>query len=146
MQPVVAILEDNPARVQVMRAVLQEVLPEFEFRFYPNAPEMLAWLDEALGRVVFISLDHDLDSVVPREEQAFDPGCGRDVADYLAARPPVCPVIVHTSNNEAAPGMLDVLHESGWRATRVYPRDGINWIRSDWAADLRELLARGWIF
>jgi len=71
-----------------MRPVLTEVLPQFDHLFFANALEMLNWLETDLGRAVFISLDHDLDSVVPVKMQAFDPGCGLDVADYLAAKSP----------------------------------------------------------
>ena len=147
MTPAVAILEDHPDRVTAMQAVLAEVLPGVECHFFPGAPEMLAWLrDEGgLARAVLISLDHDLDSVVPVHLQHRDPGCGRDVADWLASQPAVCPVVVHTTNEQAAPGMMRVLRERGWPVWRVYPRDGHAWIGTDWASDLRDLIRRGWI-
>jgi tryptophanyl-tRNA synthetase len=83
--PAVAILEDDPERVEHMRRVLKATLPTCEQRFFAAAPDMIAWLAEHLVRVVLISLDHDLDSIVPIAQQATDPGCGRDVADWIAA-------------------------------------------------------------
>ncbi|HET6250134.1 MAG TPA: cyclic-phosphate processing receiver domain-containing protein [Tepidisphaeraceae bacterium] len=142
----VVILEDNPARIALMDPILSEILPQFDHRFFANAPDMIAWLAGNLARVVFISLDHDLDSVVPVSLQAFDPGCGLDVVDCLAKFPPVCPVIVHTSNADAGMTMLFRLRDAGWFASRVYPRDGMDWIAGDWAHDIRALVERRWIF
>lgn len=143
---VVAILEDDPRRVDAMRPVLEELLPACDHVFIANAPDMIRWLGENLWSCVLISLDHDLDSVVPRERQAFDPGCGRDVADFLAKSPPVCPVIVHTTNYDASLGMMRVLGETGWPLRRVYPCDDLAWIARDWAADVRQLIEHGLVF
>jgi hypothetical protein len=95
--------------------------------------------------VVFISLDHDLDSVVPREQQAYDPGCGRDVSDWIAAQIPICPVFVHTSNENASVAMLCALNDAGWPTRRSYLCGGMSWIETDWADDLRAFLRDGWI-
>ena len=145
LQPAVAILEDDPQRVEHMRRVLKATLPTCELRFFAAAPDMIRWLSEHLVRVVFISLDHDLDSVVPRTSQPTDPGCGRDVADWLAAQMPICPVFVHTSNQDASVGMMRVLLETGWPTHRVYPRSDIGWVSIEWADDLRAHLRDGWI-
>jgi hypothetical protein len=84
LRPAVAILEDDPLRVGHMRRVVKSMLPTCERRFFAEAPDMITWLAEHLVRVVFVSLDHDLDSVVPLSQRINDPGCGRDVADWLA--------------------------------------------------------------
>jgi len=146
MNPSVVILEDNPARTALMRPVLSEILPQFEHLIFANAPEMIEWLRDGLVHVVFMSLDHDLDSVVPVHEQPFDPGCGLDVVDYLLKQSPVAPVIVHTSNDSAGSSMLFRLRDAGWFASRVYPRNGMGWITTDWASDIRAMVKRGWIF
>ena len=145
LRPAVAILEDDPARVEPMRRVLKATLPTCERRFFAAAPDMVAWLAENLVRVVFISLDHDLDSVVPRTRQRRDPGCGRNVADWIAGQIPICPVFVHTTNEDASVGMMWVLRESGWPVHRVYPRSDLEWITCEWADDLRAHLRDGWI-
>jgi hypothetical protein len=144
-RPAVAILEDDPQRVELMRGVLKVTLPTCERRFFAAAPDMVEWLCEHLVRVVFISLDHDLDWVVPRALQSCDPGCGRDVADWLAAQMPICPVFVHTSNQDASVGMMRVLAESGWPTHRVYPAPDLTWVTTYWAADLNAYLRDGWI-
>jgi NAD+-processing family protein with receiver domain len=64
-----------------------------------------------LAEVAPISLDHDLPLPIELDGRRSDPGTGRMVADYLAYQPPVCPVIVHSSNDHFAPGMLMVLLE-----------------------------------
>jgi hypothetical protein len=145
LKPCVVILEGNPARIELMKPVLAEVLPQFEHVFFKTAPEMIAWLDEGLARAVFISLDHDLDSVVPVYLQPFDPDCGQDVVEYLACKPSVCPVIVHTANTGAGWSMLHALRNADWIVSRVYPSDGMNWILTDWASDIRAYVRRGLI-
>ena len=138
MQSFVAILEDNSDRLKEMRACLSELLPSYEHVYFDNASSMVAWFEEHLAQVVLISLDHDL----PTDG---DYGTGRQVADYLAPRPPICPVIVHTSNEFFAPGMIRVLKDGGWPTLRVYPHSDHNWVRRGWAEQINKLASGGWI-
>ena len=85
-----------------------------------------------------ISLDHDLD---PEEGVTTDPGTGWDVAKYLAALPPVCPVIIHTSNGERGEWMMGEFDLGGWRSVRVPPL-GDDWIEHDWRLIVRRLLKK----
>jgi hypothetical protein len=98
---VVAILEDDPGRAGAMRAVLASL--GVEHVIHDSAAAMNEWLAANLAKVRLLSLDHDLG---PSREHAdggrLDPGIGREVADFLAARAPSCPVIVHSSNGPAA--------------------------------------------
>lgn len=139
MPNAVAILEDNAERLEEMRACLAKVLPGLEQVYFDNAFLMIEWLKAHLAQVVLISLDHDLPT---------DPDCGtgRDVADFLAGLPPTCPVIVHTSNEYFAPGMMQVLGEAQWPTARVYPHNDHNWIRCDWADQIRQFTGSAWIF
>src|SRR5215472_6406189 len=84
----ILILEDTAARVAEMRAVMLDLLPEFELIVFDNVPDLLAWMEENLAHVALICLDHDLGPTRKRDEQPFDPGIGRDVVDVLAMRPP----------------------------------------------------------
>jgi hypothetical protein len=118
----VVILDDTAARITEMRKVLAEVLPAFEVVEFDNAPDCLDWLSTGLADAALLCLDHDLGPTrEPREAGGprFDPGIGRDVADALAMFPPVCPVIVHSSNSLSVLGMLRVLSESGWPCSAV---------------------------
>ena len=103
---------------------------------------MLAWLRDHLERAPIIALDHDLGPSRLRDGERFEPGIGRDVADYLATRAPVCPVVIHSSNSPAADGMQFCLEAAGWTVTRVYPCDDLAWIERDWLAELRRFLKR----
>jgi hypothetical protein len=133
----VAVLEDNAGRLAEMRACLAEVLPQHEAVFFDNADEMIAWLKEHLPEVMLISLDHDLPLWQLRDGQQVDPGAGRMVADYLSTLEPTCPVIIHSSNENSAPGMMRVLHDAGWPHHRVYPCDDNQWIRNAWIGEIR---------
>ena len=140
----VAILEDDPNRIAAMRACLTESLPGIEVVVFEHAQEMIAWLDQHLGEVVLISLDHDL-PLRDHEDQTLDCGTGRQVADYLALTPPTCPVIVHSSNGFSAPGMCFALKDAGWPCSRVYPCDDTAWIASVWAEQVGKYICDGWI-
>ena len=131
-------LEDDPRRAEAMRAALEPLDDGLHFLVFDNAPDTLRWLADHLAQVALISLDHDLGPTRSRKEGAFDPGSGRDVVDWLATQAPTCPVIVHTSNHLAAPGMELALRWAGWRRFRVVPFSDLEWVQTSW----REVLAR----
>ena len=102
--PTSSILEDDPGRMIAFRKALAGL--SFEVVIMDNAPDMIEWLDTGLARAVLICLDHDLGPSRLRDGTRFEPGSGRDVADWLAARPARCPVVVHSANGSAVPSML----------------------------------------
>jgi hypothetical protein len=132
--------------VEATRLVLRALLPDFLLVSFDNVPDFLDWIDQHLAEVALICLDHDLGPTRLRDGERFDPGIGRDAADVLAMQPPVCPVIIHSSNSIAVPGMLRVLRESGWTCSAVMPSDDLRWIDTDWRQELTDYLQRGWIF
>jgi hypothetical protein len=140
MYSTVAILDDEPDRLTAMVAILAEQFPVLRIATFDNAPEMVSWLEDHLQECALICLDHDLGPNRKRGEETFDPGIGRDVADWLATNDPVCPVIVHTTNTLAAPGMIAVLDEAGWKTDRVLPYDDIAWIGEAWIQAVHEAL------
>lgn len=115
-----------------MAGVLRQHLATSKCVFFDNAPDMVAWLCEHLSEVSAISLDHDLGPNRKREGCCFDPGTGRDVADYLATRQAQCPVIIATTNSMARPGMAMSLEDAGWRCQSVVPCDDLWWIEAAW--------------
>lgn len=95
-----------------MRECVAGELPPHELVAFDNADEMIVWLEDHLGEVALISLDHDLPLMQARDGVRVDAGDGRMVANWLAARTPCCPII-HTSNQNFAPGMMRVLRDGG---------------------------------
>ena len=144
MSQSVAILEDDAGRVLAMRDCLAELLPGVQVVVFDHAERMVEWLDSHLGEVVLISLDHDL-PVRRVGDMMVDCGTGRRVADFLASLQPTCPIIVHSSNNDCAPGMLRTLRDARWPVSRVYPSDGDVWVRAEWAQQVRAYVRDGWI-
>jgi hypothetical protein len=110
--------------------------PEFEANVFRNSPDMIGWLREHLLRIRLLSLDHDLGPNQLKEGNTFDPGTGRDVADFLATQTPQCHVILHTTNRLAAPGMQRVLNESGWTVSQVVPYGDLDWISERWITEV----------
>ncbi len=70
----------------------------------------------------------------------LDPGSGVVVAEYLANEPAACPVVIHTTNTNAAESMKSALGAAGWRTRRVAPFDDMNWIESDWLFCMRRAI------
>src|SRR5437016_2439400 len=99
-----------------MRRLLARELPHLNVVIFDASADMIEWLERWLPDTVLISLDHDL---LPRRPAIGDEsmkvvGTGREVADFLATYPCVCPVIVHSSNTHAVPGMIRELRETRW--------------------------------
>lgn len=134
----IAVLDDDPRRIQAMDAQAKAL--GLEAVFFTNAPDMVAWLQSSLGGVSLISLDHDLGPNWKLPEGEFNPGDGRDVADWLATQEPQCPVLVHSANWGPAEGMLFALERSGWAAQKVFPFNDLEWISVDWSGKVHALL------
>ena len=101
---------------------------------------MIAFLEDNLSDTIVLSLDHDLDLKPGDEGRWIDPGTGRDLANFLAVHVPSCPVIIHTSNGDAAVGMQMVLHDSGWQTHRVLPMEDTEWIHGPWFRSIRKAI------
>lgn len=136
----IAILEDNVERQQVMRECLADRFTMFDIRFFDVAAEIIGFLDTHLTDTLVIALDHDLELKTGPDGRCRDPGTGRDVANFLAAKKPVCPIIIHTSNSDAAIGMQMVLKDSGWKVRRVMPMNDTQWIIDEWFPTLRRAI------
>jgi NAD+-processing family protein with receiver domain len=132
------LLEDNADRVERFSATLRRIDPGLHMRLWRNAWAMIREVELLLPFAQLISLDHDLD---PEDGEIADPGTGWDVAKYLAARRPACPVIVHTSNGERAAWMCGEFEGGGWKYERVAPL-GDDWIERDWRHAVRRMLQR----
>jgi hypothetical protein len=90
--------------------------------------------------IIAIGLDNDLELIRNGEGRLLDPGCGREVAEYLAGRTPICPVVIHTTNSDAAVGMERVLGEAKWTTYRVTPHGDLEWIGSEWFRAIRRAI------
>lgn len=142
MSSTIAILDDEPDRIREMRRCLLGCEPQCDLVTFDNAPDMIAWLTKHLEDAALICLDHDLGPNRVRNGEVFDPGTGRNVADYLATRGPTCPVLIHTTNSLAAPGMAMALDEAGRKHCRVVPYNDLEWVREAWVVDVREVLGK----
>lgn len=138
----IAVLEDDARRREAMERLLSEHFPRYSAVFFDNAPDMIAWLSAHLPQTALLCLDHDLGPNLLRGGEAFDPGTGRDVVNHLCRFAPTCPVIVHTSNYLAAPGMLMALEAAGWKAARAVPFDDLVWLTREWLPLVRDRLER----
>src|SRR5262245_23126336 len=136
----IVILEDNKDRQAVMRACIADRFYSFEPHIFDGAEETIRFLEAHLADTIVISLDHDLELKPGPDGRCFDPGTGREVADFLAGKTPVCPVIIHTTNSPAASGMELVLQDAGWKTRRVVPFDDMRWIETDWFFAMRRAL------
>jgi CheY-like chemotaxis protein len=136
----IVILEDNEDRQAAMRRCLEDRFYQFESRFFDDAAAMIAFLEKNLSDTIVISLDHDLEMRSGPKGGTADPGTGRQVADFLAQKSPVCPVIIATTNSAAALGMELTLQEAGWQTRRVLPFNDLEWIPTEWFRSVRRAI------
>jgi len=133
----IAILEDNLERLAIMRSWLADRFYMYDAHFFDESAELIRFFDDYLSECLVIALDHDLEMKPGQNGRCIDCGTGREVADYLANKNPVCPIIIHTTNADAAVGMQMVLKDAGWQTRRVIPFDDLDWIEKSWFPALR---------
>ena len=136
----IVILEDNSDRQTAMRACLADRFYTFEPHFFDDAEEMIRFLETHLSETLVISLDHDLDLKPEADNRFIDPGTGRMVADFLATKTPICPVVIATTNSQAGTAMSKTLRAAGWKTRRVIPFDDMRWIKRDWFFAIRRAI------
>jgi hypothetical protein len=139
----IVVLEDDQRRVDAMRDRLADRFYQFEHVFFDSAAELKQYLEKHLSEVIALSLDHDLELKVDSAGMTHDAGTGREVADYLARQKPICPVIIHSTNEFGALGMEGVLQEAGWQTCRVTPFDDLQWVHDSWFPTIRRAIVRG---
>jgi len=136
MRDYLLFLEDSDSRYKG----LIEALVSYSIDLKPvranTAASFIAIFDEYQDEAAAISLDHDLFEDMPEDTDAGD---GRDVSLYLSTVESVCPVIIHSSNADAAATMHYQLKDSGWTSQRVAPI-GANWMTHDWIPVLERLI------
>jgi len=136
----IVVLEDNADRVALMRACIANRFYAYETRFFDDAQDTIRFLNSHLSESLVIALDNDLEMKTGPDGRCVDAGEGRQVAEFLATRQPVCPVIIHTTNSDAAVAMEETLKGASWKVRRVVPFDGMNWIESDWFFAIRRAI------
>jgi len=133
------ILEDNPKRTAAFQNAAKLGRQTEEIRIWRIASQMIQELPAVLSGTTLLSLDHDL---YKQNESDPDPGCGRDVANYLAKQKPLCPVIVHSTNTNAAWGMHNELTSAGWTVEIIHHLDEADWIETRWLALAHKLTSK----
>jgi hypothetical protein len=129
-------LEDGGERIERFSAVLKVIAPAMPLVVWRSAKQMVREVAPFLSTARLISLDHDLEPLAGDEE---DPGDGIEVARFLAERPPVRPVIIHSSNGTRSDWMVGELELGGWNYQRVAPI-GDDWIEAYWRVVVAKLL------
>jgi hypothetical protein len=140
---IIFILEDDEDRTASMQHFLRALYAEYQVVIIDNAPDAITWLTHHLSEAALLCLDHDLGPNREYRGEVFDPGIGRDVVEYLVTRPPVCPVIVHSTNSPAAYGMKVRLREAKWKCSRVIPFNDLEWVEVAWLRKVRRYLGPG---
>jgi ADP-ribosylglycohydrolase len=134
----ILILEDNSDRLREFEGAVVELGAPYRLRIWRDAHRMIAECHDVLADAALISLDHDLNK---ERDDSADPGDGVQVAEFLAKLPPICPVILHTSNGERVWSMHNEFRFGGWECERVMPLEK-DWIKRSWLPMARSLLER----
>ncbi len=131
----ILILEEEDERVSGFRNAVASLGSAFAIRIWRDAPAMIAECPACFATASLISLDHDLQARAGKP----DPGTGLDVAEFLGLHPPLCPVILHTSNFDGRLSMQNRLRAGGWTVATVPPRE-VDWIRAAWLPAAKRLI------
>lgn len=132
----ILILEDNEDRIKNFQKAVKSLDKIFSVKIWFDAPTMIRELPPILNQACLISLDHDLN---PQPNATADPGTGLEVAEFLARKKIICPVIIHSTNYEKAWSMHNELRFGGWPVERVGPI-GEDWIEKLWLPKVKTLL------
>jgi hypothetical protein len=134
----IIVLEDNSDRLREFAAAVSELGRSYQLHTWRDANQMIAECHDVLADAALISLDHDLNK---EHANSPDPGDGVAVAAFLSRLPPICPVILHTSNAERVWSMHNEFRFGGWEAERVMPLEP-DWIARSWLPMARALLEK----
>jgi ADP-ribosylglycohydrolase/CheY-like chemotaxis protein len=134
----ILLLEDDADHLHAFKAAVTKLGPPYQLHIWRDATRMIAECHEALADAALISLDHDLNK---EHSDSPDPGDGLEVAEFLSRLPPICPVILHTSNADRVWSMHNAFRFGGWEAERVAPM-GTEWIEQSWLPLSRGLLEK----
>jgi len=140
MNPLLVIVENDPARVELMTECFERDLSGCRMFVLDNAPDACDWFRAHLAEASLISLDNDLGDERIRDGKPFNPGTGITVAELLCECPVQCPVIVHTDNHFARHIMVPMLTAAGWDASFVAPGSRLTWINESWIGEVRKRL------
>ncbi len=135
-QRTILILEDDEERVLGFESAVASLGRALRIRVWSDAPSMIAESPACFSQTCLISLDHDLEAIGGEG----DPGTGLEVAEFLSLHPPLCPVILHTSNFDGRLAMQNRLRAAGWTVATVSPREP-DWIQASWLPLARRLVA-----
>lgn len=133
---VVHVLEDNDERIAGFCKALETLGAGLRLHIERDAPSMIEKPIAFFANASLFSLDHDLNAT---PETKGDPGTGLDVARFLAKIPPICPVIIHSTNAQGAWSMHNEFRFGGWQVERVGPI-GNDWIEKLWLPRVKALL------
>jgi len=139
MSQVVLMLEDNADRLTRFSRVLREAWPQLTLHHWRDAAEMIRECPPYLSDCVLICLDHDLDPIPTPDCFSRDAGDGLQVAKFLAAAKPTCPILIHSSNGDGARRMLGEFELACCQACTILPL-GEDWIEIYWRRNVTSLL------
>ena len=125
------ILEDNDERI----AGFGEQLGSRPHHVERTVPGAIEWLGAHGAGVTLYCLDNDL--YVPDFDG--DPGEGWQLCEWLLANATRQPIIVHSTNSNAATRMEQACVAAGWELHRVAPYLGMQWIGESWIEAVRRV-------
>ncbi len=129
-------LEDDLDRIARFKAVLSS--RQISYEHARTAHGFIRLYQAQVQAPILIGLDHDL---FADNDDDPDPGDGRDVASFLATQVPLAPILIHSTNADAADSMLYTLTDAGWRVDRIAPI-GHDWIEAYWLPTAIEMISR----
>jgi hypothetical protein len=131
-------LEDDLDRIERFNRIVAQHHRHISLDIERTAPAFIRRFKDIGVIPDLICLDHDL---MPDSPDDPDPGDGRDVSNFLNKSSPTSPVLIHSSNSNAADSMMFSMRDHGWFVDRISPI-GDDWIESDWFPSAIDMVAK----
>lgn len=126
------ILEDNEDRTKAFESALGDI----PYHIEKTVPEAIEWLSKHGDDVTIFSLDNDLYV----ENYDGEIGEGLELCEFIIANFKQVPIIVHTSNSNAATMMKMICAEAKWEFIRIVPYNCMDWILETWIETVKRLI------
>jgi hypothetical protein len=135
---VILVLDDDRERLDAFRQCMPSLGNGWDLHVWQYVGALRSEAGARLKDARLISLDHDL---YPEKAGTADPGTGREAAEWLATQHPECPILIHSSNTDAAWGMYNVLARAGCSVEVVHHLNELDWIGTKWLPVARRAVA-----
>jgi hypothetical protein len=136
MPKLIAILERDPARIEIMEAWLNDRFYMYEYSFLKHPSEIYEIVNKRASDLLALCLgceSHDDSGIQPTSVLEL-------ISRFLLSQSARFPIIVHSDGNHPLKSVDVHLVQGGWYFVEVEAPQGTDWIGNDWYPALKTAL------